>query len=63
MRVGDVGYVTPFRYTRLIFALVIATTFFGERPDLLTLIGAAIIVTSGIYTLLREARLKQTSKP
>ncbi|WP_341247281.1 DMT family transporter [Nereida ignava] len=63
MRVGDVGYVTPFRYTRLIFALVIATTFFGERPDLLTLIGAAIIVTSGIYTLLREARLKRTSKP
>jgi drug/metabolite transporter (DMT)-like permease len=57
MRVGEVAVVTPFRYTRLIFALIIGVTVFGERPDLWTLIGAGVIVASGLYTLMREARL------
>lgn len=58
MRVGEVGFVTPFRYARLLFALVIGVAIFGETPDTLTLIGAAIIVASGIYTVLRERRLR-----
>jgi drug/metabolite transporter (DMT)-like permease len=58
MRVGDVGFVTPFRYIRLVFALVIGVTVFGESPDALTLIGAAIIVASGIYTILRERKVR-----
>jgi drug/metabolite transporter (DMT)-like permease len=33
MRVGDISAVTPFRYTRLVFALIIAYFVFGERPD------------------------------
>lgn len=57
MRVGEVSFVTPFRYARLLFALVIGVTVFGEAPDALTLIGAAIIVTSGIYTVWRERRI------
>jgi len=56
MRVGEVAVVTPFRYTRLVFALIIGVTVFGERPDPWTLIGAAVIVASGVYTILREAR-------
>ncbi|MET4127208.1 DMT family transporter [Roseovarius sp. MBR-6] len=58
MRVGEVAVVTPFRYTRLIFALIIGVTVFGERPDLWTLIGAGVIVASGLYTLMREARVR-----
>jgi len=57
MRVGEVAVVTPFRYTRLIFALIVGVTVFREHPDGWTLIGAAVIVASGLYTLLREARL------
>ncbi len=56
MRVGEVSFVTPFRYSRLLFAMVVGLTIFGERPDLLTYIGAAIIVASGIYTVLRERK-------
>ena len=56
MRVGEVAVVTPFRYTRLVFALVIGVAVFGERPDIWTLTGAAVIVASGLYTILREAR-------
>jgi len=57
MRVGEVAVVTPFRYTRLVFALVIGVAVFAERPDAWTLAGAAVIVASGLYTLMREARL------
>lgn len=53
MRTGEVSVVTPFRYTRLLFALVFGMVLFAERPDAATLLGSAIIVTSGIYTLLR----------
>jgi len=56
MRTGEVSVVTPFRYTRLIFALILGVTVFGERPDLATLAGAGLIVVSGVYTLLRGAR-------
>ncbi|MEL6807335.1 MAG: DMT family transporter [Pseudomonadota bacterium] len=58
MRIGDIGFVTPFRYSRMIFALIIGMTVFGENPDALTLIGAAIIIASGLYTLWREQVLK-----
>ncbi len=51
MRTGDVSAVTPFRYTRLLFALILGATIFHERPDALTLIGSAIVVASGIYVL------------
>jgi drug/metabolite transporter (DMT)-like permease len=65
MRVGEMGVIMPFRYTRLIFAMIIGMTFFGERPQLLTYVGAAIIITSGIYTLFRERkqRLARLSTP
>ncbi|MBB3710879.1 drug/metabolite transporter (DMT)-like permease [Limimaricola variabilis] len=61
-RMGEVSVIAPYRYTRLIFALVIAVSVFGERPDGLTYLGAAIIVGSGIYTLLREARVRRASR-
>ena len=51
MRTGEVGVVTPFRYTRLLFALIVGYTLFGERPDALTLIGSAVIVGCGIILL------------
>ncbi|MBS1303717.1 DMT family transporter [Loktanella sp. SALINAS62] len=59
-RIGDVSYVSPFRYSRLIFALVIGTLVFGERPDIWVLTGSAIVVGSGLYTLLREAQRRRT---
>lgn len=54
MRLGEVSVVAPFRYTRLVFALIVAMIFFGERPGLTTLIGAAIVVGSGLYAFARE---------
>ena len=59
MRLGDVAVVTPFRYVRLVFALIIGVTLFEEDPDLWTLIGAAIIILSGLYTFFRERYLSR----
>ena len=53
-RKGDISVISPFRYSRLIFALVLAILVLNERPDNLTLFGAAIIVVAGYYTIWRE---------
>lgn len=58
MRIGEVSFVTPFRYSRILFALFIGITVFDESPDHLTLLGATIIVTSGLYTLWRERNVR-----
>ena len=61
MRVGEVSFVSPFRYIRLLFAMVIGITVFSETIDGLTLLGAAIIVASGIYTVWRERKHRRST--
>lgn len=60
-RGGNAGIISSFRYSRMVFALIIGYVVFTEIPDAPTLIGAAIIIASGIYTLWREARLRRAS--
>lgn len=54
MRIGEIAAVTPFRYSSLLFALLIGWLAFDEMPDALALLGAAIVVTMGLFTLWRE---------
>jgi drug/metabolite transporter (DMT)-like permease len=61
MRAGEISVITPFRYSRLLFALGFGIMVFGERPDLWTLLGAALIVGSGLYSLLRERARARTA--
>lgn len=56
MRQGEIAAVTPFRYTGLLFALLIGFAAFGEWPDPLTLLGAGIVVATGLYSWQRERR-------
>lgn len=53
MRTGEVSMVTPFRYTRLVFALIIGVLVFSEQPDMLTIAGGLVVVLSGIYSLMK----------
>jgi drug/metabolite transporter (DMT)-like permease len=53
-RLGEAAVIAPFRYTRLVFALMLAMLFLGERPGPAMLIGAALIIGSGLYTFTRE---------
>lgn len=57
-RSGDAAFISLFRYTRMLFALVLGMVILNERPDTLTLIGVAIVISAGLFTLIREARLK-----
>lgn len=54
MRVGEIGFIAPFRYTGLIWALILGFFIFDEWPDTLTLLGASIVVATGIFTYYRE---------
>ena len=57
MRTGEIGFVAPFRYSGLLAALIIGWAVFGDWPAPLTLIGAGIVVTTGLFTLYRERSL------
>ncbi|MFD1883778.1 DMT family transporter [Paracoccus pacificus] len=57
VRLAPLGAIAPFRYSRLVFAMLLGIIVFGERPDALTWLGSAIIVISGIYAMWREARV------
>ncbi|MFV2051889.1 DMT family transporter [Aliiroseovarius sp. YM-037] len=57
MRIGEISFVTPFRYTRLVFAMVLGILVFAERPDALTIIGSLVIVGSGLYTVFRSRKV------
>jgi drug/metabolite transporter (DMT)-like permease len=51
----EISLVAPFRYTLLIWGGIAGYLAFGERPDIWSVVGAALIVGSGLYTLHREA--------
>jgi len=57
MRVGDVAFISPFRYTGLLWALLLGWLVFGDWPDALTLLGAMIVVATGLFTLYRERQV------
>jgi drug/metabolite transporter (DMT)-like permease len=57
MRTGETSVIMPFRYMRLVFSLIVGFVVFHERPDLWTLVGAAIVIAMGIFTVWRERDL------
>lgn len=62
MRIGDASAVTPFRYARLVFTMIGGILVFGERPDLMTYLGSALIIASGLYSFLRERKLARLDR-
>lgn len=59
MRVGDVSFIAPFRYTGLIWALILGWFVFGDWPLPSTLAGAGIVAATGLFTLYRERKLSR----
>ena len=54
MRAGDISAIAPFRYTALLWAMLLGYLVFGDVPDRPMTIGASIIVLSGLYAFYRE---------
>lgn len=62
VRRGDLGFVAPFRYTGLLWALILGVAVFGEWPDAATLAGGAIVVATGLYAFHRERALARVAR-
>ncbi|CAN5596069.1 DMT family transporter [soil metagenome] len=63
LRVGEIAFVQPFRYTLLIWAALFGVLFFGEWPDRWMLAGSAIVIATGLFTFRRERRLARRTIP
>lgn len=59
MRIGEIGFVSPFRYTSMLGAIGLGILMFGDWPDQPTLVGTVIIVSTGIYTFHREQKVSR----
>jgi len=59
MRHGSVAFVSPFRYTLMVWALLIGFFVFNDVPDYMSLLGMFLIIGTGLFTLYREAKLKE----
>lgn len=62
-RTGELSAVMPFRYSRLVFAMILGALIFGERPDRWVWIGSALIIGSGLYAFARERARARLSRP
>jgi drug/metabolite transporter (DMT)-like permease len=61
MRVGDISFASPFRYTNLIWAIIIGLFVFGDTLDIWTLTGGLIVVATGVYTFYRDRQLNKSA--
>jgi S-adenosylmethionine uptake transporter len=59
MRTGEVSFIAPFRYTGLVIAMIIGFMVFDEVPRALTLLGASIVMATGLFTFYRERKLSR----
>lgn len=55
-KAGEAVIVAPMQYSQIIWATVFGLMLFDEALDLPTIIGASIIIASGLYIVLREGR-------
>lgn len=56
MRTGEISFIAPFRYTSLLWGVGLGMLFFGETLDPWMLVGAAVVIGSGLYTFSREQK-------
>jgi len=57
MRHGDIAVVAPFRYIAVLWAIVVGYIVWREVPDVAMIVGTALVIASGIYTIHRERKV------
>ena len=55
-RHAEAALIAPMQYSQILWALIFGALLFGEMPSGTTLIGAGIVIASGLYIVLRESR-------
>ena len=61
MRQGEISFVSPFRFTAMIWAIGFGFLFFGELPNPQTYFGTLVVILTGIYIFRREYLKNKTS--
>ena len=56
MRSGEISFISPFRYSAIIFALILGFFLFDETPDNYAAFGIIVVIVSGILLLYRNER-------
>ena len=59
LRLGDLSATAPFRYSNVLFAIILGMVVFSEFPDGLSYAGMGLIIAAGIYAAHREAILSR----
>jgi drug/metabolite transporter (DMT)-like permease len=61
LRSGEISFIAPFRYTSLIWAIVLGMVLLGEMPDFYMLMGSTIVILAGLYAFYRESVLQRAT--
>jgi S-adenosylmethionine uptake transporter len=61
MRSGEISFISPFRYSAILFALILGFFLFDETPDNYAAFGIIVVIVSGILLLYRNERRKPKS--
>ena len=62
-RMAPAAVIAPYEYTALLWATLLGYFLWGELPDAITLLGASVVIASGLYILYRETRKVRTCDP
>jgi len=62
-RLAPASVLAPFMYTQIVWMILLGYIFFGDVPDVWTLVGAALVVASGLFVFAGEARGRMKDVP
>ena len=61
MRSGEISFISPFRYSAILFALILGLIFFDEKPDTTALFGILIVMLAGIFLVMRNSAVQKNA--
>ena len=59
MRSGEISFISPFRYSAILFALILGLIFFDEKPDTTAFFGIVIVMLAGIVLMMRNSSVQK----
>ena len=59
MRSGEISFISPFRYTAILFALILGFIFFDEKPDITAFVGIVIVMLAGIVLMIMNSSVQK----
>ena len=59
MRSGEISFISPFRYSAILFALILGYIFFDEKPDVTAFLGIVIVMMAGIFLMMRNNSVRK----